>query len=411
MADTARSSIRPVIIITAIMVPVVVVICLAIAKYRTLQATFPQASAPPPAAPVKVTDLPRTAAFKEPLASPSAAAPAAAPAAPAAGDRRQEILDRRVLVRHILIAYTGAFEADAAIKLSREEAFNVAGEVKTRLDAAPGEFAALVRKYSDDRATAANDGLIPPFNLRDVAPAFREAIEKLKPGETSGVVATQFGFHIIRLETVEEAILQSILIPYADALQAGPAVTRTVAEAEALARDLYARITGGRATFDTLARQYSEDPWAERGGYMNGVVTRGAIPHPEIENAAFALKAGAVSEVIRSPLGFQILKRHPVEYRQACQIVILYGPDTRVQEAARRFADEAWRELKEGMPFPEAVKKYSDGPVEETQGFTPVVYRGTWVPRLEDELFNMAIGTVSEPIELSTGYVIMARVR
>jgi parvulin-like peptidyl-prolyl isomerase len=408
MADTARTSIRPVIIITAIVVPVVVVICLAIAKYRTLQATFPQAAPPPQAAPVKATDLPPTAVFKEPV---PAAAPAAAPTPAVAGDRRQDILDRRVLVRHILVAYTGAFEADPAVKLGREEAFNVAREIKARLDAAPDEFAPLVRKYSDDRATAANDGLIPPFNLRDVAPAFREAIEKLKPGETSGVVETPFGFHLIRLETVEEAILQSILIQYAGALQAGPEVTRTAAEAEALARDLHARIIGGLATFDGLAQQYSEDPWAARGGYMNGVVTRGAIPHPEIETAAFALQEGAVSEVIRSPLGFQILKRHPVEYRQACQIVILYGPDTRVQEAARRFADEAWRELKEGMPFPDAVKKYSDGPVAETHGFTPVIYRGTWVPRLEEQLFNMAIGSVSEPIELSTGYVIMARVR
>lgn len=145
---------------------------------------------------------------------------------------------------------------------------------------------------------------------------------------------------------------------------------------------------------------------------MKGIVQTGSIPHKEIEEEAFKLKPGEISPVFRSPLGYHILKRHPVEGRQGCQIVVLYGGEGRVEEMARRIINEANRDLKEGRPFPDVVKEYSDESYENTHGgFTPVIYRGTWDPVIEDLLFSMKIGHVSKPVKRDYGWVIIARVR
>ncbi len=59
--------------------------------------------------------------------------------------------------------------------------------------------------------------------------------------------------------------------------------------------------------FGALAQEYSDDPTtAPRGGHM-GWLQRGR-QLPEIESAAFSLEPGAISETVRSSIGYHILK-------------------------------------------------------------------------------------------------------
>jgi peptidyl-prolyl cis-trans isomerase C len=63
-----------------------------------------------------------------------------------------------------------------------------------------GDFAALARKHSED-ASASQGGLLGYFPDGKLVPEYEAAAKKLKAkGELSGIVETQFGFHIIRLE-------------------------------------------------------------------------------------------------------------------------------------------------------------------------------------------------------------------
>jgi peptidyl-prolyl cis-trans isomerase D len=59
--------------------------------------------------------------------------------------------------------------------------------------------------------------------------------------------------------------------------------------------------------FAQLAKQYSEDPGTKDQGGDLGTITRGQVM-PEVEEAAFSLKAGGISRVIQTPYGLHILK-------------------------------------------------------------------------------------------------------
>lgn len=91
----------------------------------------------------------------------------------------------------------------------------------------------------------------------------------------------------------------------ADAAAQKAADTAALATAEAKANDLLAQIQKG-ASFEDIAKKYSDGASAADGGKL-GVFKRGQLAK-ELEDTTFAMKAGAVSGVIRTKQGYVILK-------------------------------------------------------------------------------------------------------
>jgi len=97
----------------------------------------------------------------------------------------------RVHASHILIGLPKG--ADAAQKRQAQaKAEQVLKQVKG------GDFAKLAREHSQD-SSGANGGDLGFFPQGQMEPAFEKAAFALKPGDTSGVVETPFGFHIIKV--------------------------------------------------------------------------------------------------------------------------------------------------------------------------------------------------------------------
>lgn len=75
--------------------------------------------------------------------------------------------------------------------------------------------------------------------------------------------------------------------------------------AKAKADDLLKQIRAG-ASFEDMAKKYSDGPSAADGGEL-GVFTRGKLAK-ELEDKTFAMKAGEITDVIRTRQGYVILK-------------------------------------------------------------------------------------------------------
>jgi peptidyl-prolyl cis-trans isomerase D len=98
---------------------------------------------------------------------------------------------------HILIQVAkNATEADTKVAKAK------ADELLAKLKTSPGDFAKLARENSQDTISAAKGGDLDWFGRGAMVKAFEEAAFALKEGQTSELVRSDFGFHIIRLTGV-----------------------------------------------------------------------------------------------------------------------------------------------------------------------------------------------------------------
>ena len=109
----------------------------------------------------------------------------------------------QVRARHILIRMHGS---TVAVKpgerdLSDEEALAKAQELEKRIKAGE-DFGKLAGAESDD-GSAVNGGDLGTFGHGSMVPSFDEAAFKLAPGQVSEPVKSQYGYHIIKLESKE----------------------------------------------------------------------------------------------------------------------------------------------------------------------------------------------------------------
>jgi SecD/SecF fusion protein len=100
-----------------------------------------------------------------------------------------------ISARHILLSWD---ELDESITRTKEESFTLAEELLVRIQ---GEEALrdLAGEYSDDLGSGANDGDLGEFNRERMVAPFTEAAFALEEGGISGIVESEFGFHIIEV--------------------------------------------------------------------------------------------------------------------------------------------------------------------------------------------------------------------
>ncbi|MFT3857080.1 MAG: peptidylprolyl isomerase [Aquabacterium sp.] len=98
---------------------------------------------------------------------------------------------------HILIKVEKSASADQK-KAARAKIDGLLAQVRKN----PGSFAELAKKNSEDEGSAVNGGDLDFFPRGAMVPPFEEAAFKLKQGEVSDVVETDYGYHIIMLTGV-----------------------------------------------------------------------------------------------------------------------------------------------------------------------------------------------------------------
>jgi peptidyl-prolyl cis-trans isomerase SurA len=141
---------------------------------------------------------------------------------------------------------------------------------------------------------------------------FVEATEKLAEGEVAPLVRSANGFHILKLvgrralgaaklaasNTVQQTRVRHILIKVNQIVSA-PEARRKLLE-------LKARLDNDAAKFEDLARLYSNDGSASKGGELGWIYPGDTVP--DFERAMNALKPGEVSQPVESPFGYHLIE-------------------------------------------------------------------------------------------------------
>jgi len=107
-------------------------------------------------------------------------------------------IDDQVKVRHILIKVDGNDpKADAAAKAKAQDVLDQLHH--------GGNFADLAKKYSDDPGSKEQGGELGFLKHGATVPEFDQAAFSLQPGQTSGLVRSKYGYHIIQVEEKQTA--------------------------------------------------------------------------------------------------------------------------------------------------------------------------------------------------------------
>ena len=108
----------------------------------------------------------------------------------------------RVRVRHILIKTQGKPKEEAPILRAKAE------QILKQLQGG-ANFADLAKKFSEDPGSAEKGGELGWVTHGQMVPNFEKACFSLKPGELSGIVDTEYGYHIVQVEEKQDSHTQT----------------------------------------------------------------------------------------------------------------------------------------------------------------------------------------------------------
>lgn len=280
----------------------------------------------------------------------------------------------QVHARHILlrIAPKASDDDKAAVRKRAEE---VLAKVKAGED-----FAALAKQYSED-SSAAQGGDLGSFTRGKMVPPFEQAAFALAPGETSDIVESPFGLHIIKVESKEAAHTQSL-----DEVRTQITDTLTQEKARDLARTRAEADRAKAAGGETLANlaQAAGLSIATPAPFAQEDVIIDLGREPELSKAAFAAAAGDVGpvvEVSKGPTVFRVAERMPAHVPELAAIrerVESAVRHERAQALAKSTAESILAELQK-TPDIDAAAQAHQLTVEETGAFAR---QAATVPRL-----------------------------
>lgn len=161
--------------------------------------------------------------------------------------------------------------------------------------------------------------------------------------------------------------------------------------------------------FAQLSAAYSDAPEAMTGGSL-GWRSRDRLPDLYLE-AVTAMQPGQISEVLRSPAGFHVLKLtnirgagapFMVEQTHARHILLRVGEGLSETEAKRKLENLRER-IANGVDFAELARLNSDDGSAGVGGDLGWVYPGDTVPEFERAMNELKVGQLSEPIKSPFG--------
>ncbi|WP_027360266.1 SurA N-terminal domain-containing protein [Desulforegula conservatrix] len=265
-------------------------------------------------------------------------------------------IEQKAKARHILVKVDE--KADAAkIDEAKKKAEGILAELK-----AGGDFAKLADKYTEDPSGKNKGGDLGEFTKNKMVKPFSDAAFALKPGEISDLVKTNFGWHIIKLESlspehkqlseVKDEIKERIInekyknIAYDDADKVYNAIVKgdNLEQASKAVNGLKIETSGLFSKNDGLKDEFSDSA--------------------AIIDAAFTLNPGQSSEIIENDselVIFEVLKREdakPVTIDQVGEKVKADYLKIKQDETAKAKAEAFLAEISKDADFKTKAAEY-----------------------------------------------------
>ncbi|HKM79347.1 MAG TPA: peptidyl-prolyl cis-trans isomerase [Candidatus Acidoferrum sp.] len=318
---------------------------------------------------------------------------------------QQYQVPNRVHVEHILLFTTG--KTDAEVEEIRKKALDILGQAKKK----GANFEELAKKYSEDPGSKAKGGDLGWLMQGQTVPEFEKAAFSLNKGEMSGLIRTQYGFHIIKVldkETAHTTPFEEVK----DSIRAPLLLQKVDAEAGNIADKMSAEIRqSNKTTLDGLAQKYhlslaesrpvaANEPLLELGNSQ------------EVKDQLFRLRQGDLSLPIRTDRGYvvisvqQILPTHQGTLEEVREKVLTELKQQKAAQLAQARAKELERRVKAGEKF---------APASKALGFDPktseMFARSGSVPGLGSgkqlsAAFTLKSGEVGSPLELSSNWAV-----
>jgi peptidyl-prolyl cis-trans isomerase SurA len=179
-------------------------------------------------------------------------------------------------------------------------------------------FAQLAKEFSDDKASRDQGGAFGMRDLSKLPELFVSTVQPLKVGQVAPVVRSNAGFHIVKLIERENSAQATYTEQRARHILLRTAPQQPPAEQIKRLTDIRKQIVGGQGSFAQMARQYSEDGSAAKGGDLGWAAPGQFVP--EFEKALVALQPGQISEPVVSRFGvhlIQLIERREVKLSEA----------------------------------------------------------------------------------------------
>jgi peptidyl-prolyl cis-trans isomerase SurA len=245
-----------------------------------------------------------------------------------------------VQVAHIIVRVPEQ-ATDQQLARSYGRAQQAAEQLKSGAD-----FGRVAAAFSD-APDGLTGGVIAPRPLDRLPALYADAVRRLSPGETSGILRSPAGFHIVRLLSQQGEAVRAQSVKQTHARHILIKVNELLSDSEARQRALVLkeRLDNG-ADFAELARLHSADLSAAKGGDLGWLYQGDTVP--DFEQVMDALQNGEISEPVRSPFGWHIIQTLERRTEDASK------------ERQRQSARQALRERKADEVYQEWVRQLRD---------------------------------------------------
>lgn len=170
------------------------------------------------------------------------------------------------------------------------------------------------------------------------------------------------------------------------------------------------------AKFEDLAKKYSEDENTKTKGGDIGWIVAGQTA-PSFEKAAFSLPKGGVSDVVQTPYSFDIIKvvekedAHTKSLAEVHDSIVTTLTQEKVNDEQSGLSDKLAAAVRQSnrQPIDAIARKFNlqTGETPLVSVTEPVGDLGN-APQLQEALFSLRPGELSQPISIDRGYVVIS---